>query len=222
MIDYSLQLFKLLLDKKPAGLAAEVGNKAEEEYERLQSEAKIAEEVEEAMIVFGKQAWPYWQAELEFMEKYGKSKEMDLFLENLSDDLRAKWQLFEDGGGDMHDYRQAEGFEEAFSADEDHIISEALIKAKQTMRKNVKILAQEKADEYNELVKKYQAEEEEILGKLEELRQLKETGDKWDEEIDKEIYFFEKGLAELEERPTVEKVQGKIDWYQGQIEVGNK
>ena len=33
-----------------------------------------------------------------------------------------------------------------------------------------------------------------------------------------EIYYIEKGFAELEERPTKDKAQGRLDWYLGQID----
>ena len=82
-------------------------------------------------------------------------------------------------------------------------------------------LVTEKGDEYSALLQKYTVERDEILKKIEELKFLKEKGDKWDDEIDNEIYFFEKGFAELEARPSVRVVQDKIDWYTGQIEVGN-
>jgi hypothetical protein len=80
----------------------------------------------------------------------------------------------------------------------------------------------EKQEEYQELVKSFVEEQQKMQEKLDELAELKKKGKKWVSEIDEEIAFFNKGFAEIEEHPTIEKIQGKIDWYQGQIEAGNK
>lgn len=110
-----------------------------------------------------------------------------------------------------------------FSADENLEIEDAMVEAESAGDDLVVQLASgEKKNEYDILVKKYVQEKEDILAKIEELGNLKQAGDKWVEEINQEVNFFEKGFAEIEERPRINKVQEKIDFYTGQIEVGNK
>lgn len=222
MPQYTLDLFKLLLDKQPAEVDTGAVEKARADYERFASSQAGPEEIEQAMIEYGKKAWPLWQAEVEMMEKYAGNKLEDGFLSALPEELKKKWKEFKKRGGSIEDFRHGREYEQAFTAEEDHLIEEALVKAEQAGRDYIKsLIADGKTSEYHSAAEKYKEELGEILAKLEELELLKEKAGKWSGEIDKEIYFFEKGFAELEERPSVKKVQEKIDWYSGQIEAGN-
>jgi len=220
---YSLDLYTLLLDQKPAGLPVAVFVEGEREYEHLEKEAQTPEQVEFSMISYGKKIWPFMQAQNKFLELYGENKRKDFFIELLSENLKEKWQRFESEGGRLHNYRDGNKYEDYFSAEEDLEIENAEIEANRKLKSYIQDLTEnEKKEEYRNLVEQLEKEQEEMTQKIEELRNLKKNSSKWAEEIDQEINFFEEGFAEIEERPTVEKIQGKIDWYQGQIDAGNK
>ncbi|MBD3311368.1 MAG: hypothetical protein GF349_02635 [Candidatus Magasanikbacteria bacterium] len=217
-----LNLFKILINKKPVGVPTELLETANKKYQYFLDNDVSDSEIEKELVEFGKKIWPYLQAEQEFVDKYGKEKHKDLFLEKLKPELRKKWEEFTEQGGDIHDFRKGDDFEKKFNADENYEIEQAIINTKQEILQFIEKLAKtEKSEEYFSIVEEYKEREEKILKKLEELRQLKERGDKWDDEIEDLIHFFEKGFAELEEKPTLEKVQAKIDWYEGQINSGN-
>ncbi|MCF6276952.1 MAG: hypothetical protein L3J07_03860 [Candidatus Magasanikbacteria bacterium] len=220
---YSLDLYKLLLDQKPAGLPVAVFTEGQKDYKRLEKEAQTPEQVEFSMISYGKKVWPFMQAQNKFLELYGEEKRKGFFLDLLPENLKEKWNRFESEGGEMHNYREGDKYENYFSVEEDLEIEKAEVEANSKLKEYILDLAQnEKKDEYRKLVEKLESEQEEMTQKIEELRGLKKAGSKWVEEIDVEIDFFKKGFAEIEERPTVEKIQGKIDFYQGQIDAGNK
>ncbi len=222
MPEYTLKLFQILLDKTPTPVNDAVKEEGRQKYEQLAAGGAGVEEIEQEMIRYGKQIWPYLRAEFDLMEKYGEEKRQEYFLASLPAQLKDKWIQFEKQGGNIHNYKQAKDYEQAFDADEDRIISENMVEARNRALKYVRRLEQQdKQEEFSSLVEKYRREEAEILEKIIELKSYKERGEKWDKEIEELVNFFEKGFAGLEERPTVEKVRTKIDWYEGQIQAGN-
>ena len=224
MQKYSLQLLRLLLDKKPIGLSDDVQKKAEERYWALLSGSPGEKDVENLMIAYGRAAWAYRQAEEDFKTSFGVEKEKEFFLFFLPEDLKKKWGEFVSSGGDIHNFRKGEEFEDFFSPEENIVFEEAFVETEYLVNEYLRKLSEgDEKDAYTNYVEKYKVEQKEIEKKLDELHSLiPEEGEKWDEEIAQEISFFQRGIADIEERPTVEKIQGKIDWYRGQMDLGNK
>ena len=218
--EYTLQLFEILLQKKPFGIDESVFAQAQNAYEAAKKSNAPIEEIEKHMKVLGVHAWPYWQAEREFTETHASEKKESFFIDQLPDVLQKKYAAFRDAGGDIHNFRKGDEYEKAFTAEEDIILEEAAVETVIAMRDYVKNLAtsDEKKEEYAQCVAKYTQELASMQEKLNELALLKEKNEEFAEEIDGQIDFFEKGFAEMEERPTKEKVQGKLEWYKGQIE----
>ena len=79
MQQHTLNLFKILLDKKPVGLESAVTKEGQEKYDTLLNTDAQVEEIEREMISYGKKIWQYFQAELSFMESYGEEKRKELF-----------------------------------------------------------------------------------------------------------------------------------------------
>ncbi|MBH41803.1 MAG: hypothetical protein CL685_03750 [Candidatus Magasanikbacteria bacterium] len=218
--EYTLQLFKILLQKKPFGIDEGVFAQAQNAYESVKKSNAPLEEIEKHMKALGAHAWPYWQAEREFKETHTREKEKSFFLDQLPDQLQKKYIAFQEGGGDIHNFRKGDDYEKAFTPEEDAILQETAVETASAMRDYVKNLAtsDEKKEEYAQCIAKYTQELAGMKENLNELALLKEKNDAFAEEIDGQIDFFEKGFAEIEERPTKEKVQGKLEWYKGQIE----
>ena len=219
----TLELFSQLLRSYPYGVSPQVFEDAQVAYERLQDGHASDNEVETIMIAFGKQVWPYTQAEMVLYKQYGKQQEEEFFLNVLPEELQEKWKSFIEKGGSVHNYRAGQEFEDAFTPEENLIIEDAFMSAGDHGKSYVRnIIAEEKGEDYDALVDNYMRERDSILAVLDQIVLLKETGDKWDAEIDEYVRFVKSGFANVEERPTLEKVVKKKEWFEDQINIGNK
>ena len=167
-MNYTLQLFDHLLAHSPIGLSLEVITKAKQKVASLREQNVSEEDAEIALIFFGKEAWPYWQAEQKFLDSLGNKKE--LFINALSSKLQEKWNDFENTGGDMHDYRNGQKFEEAFTPEENIQIEKAMIDSSVAAHDQMReLVSGEKSEEYAQLVSVYSKERDQIILKFEEL-----------------------------------------------------
>lgn len=222
MTNYTLELFRLLVERRPIGAKESIINQALADVKQLEHQETVPEQIEAIMIRYGLELWPYFQAEAAFLESHGAARKMKLFIEKLPAALQAKWKIFENNGGSIHNYRDGDQFEQAFTPEENMIIEQALVSAGEQVKDELAQAALgEEKETYDALVEQFITERDLILSKLDELAALKQKQEKWDDDIDMFIEHTRKGFAELEERPTVEKVQGKIDFCVGQIESGN-
>ncbi|MFH1286741.1 MAG: hypothetical protein ABII02_03235 [Candidatus Magasanikbacteria bacterium] len=223
MESYSLILFRSLLDRMPPGLPDEIFQAGQDNYFELQISYADDVETEQAILVYGKQVWAYRQAALEFEEVHGAGKRENFFTLFLTTALKEKWEKFISEGGDIHNFKNPDQYENFFEPEEDLAIEEAFVESSHITDDYLDRLSKsEKKSDFKRILEKYQREQDLIEKKIEELRMIvPEEGEKWVEEIQKEASFFELGLADVEERPTVEKVQGKIDFYRGQVDTGN-
>ncbi|KKW42743.1 MAG: hypothetical protein UY92_C0004G0079 [Candidatus Magasanikbacteria bacterium GW2011_GWA2_56_11] len=220
MVTATLQLFRLLLDRHPVGLAPEAVERGEAAYAAaLASQSRSDSGIEKSLIEYGLAAWPYFQAQEEFRNRYGQDRERVLLYELLPVDLREKWRHFEAKGGSLHDYRHGNIVEQFFSPEEDVQIENALVEAGLRVRDYCRELALgEKQAEYEERVKIYQAEETAIQELIAQLRGLCDESGKWSAEIADEALALERGFAELEERPTLRRAQEKIEYYRSHLQ----
>jgi len=215
MLDYTFQMFDILIARPAIGLSDDIKSKARQNLDLLKKNDKTKiEELEDLMINFGKQAWPYWQAFEEFEEKYGREKEKELFESTLKEDLKKKWKEYEASLLNKAIIDQGNTFEKFFTPEENHQIEEAVVDAKGKTNEYLTILAkEEKSDEYSALVTKFQKELTKINKKIKELEELKISKEKWSEEIDKQVRYFKKGIAQIELDPTEIAIQEKIDFF---------
>ncbi len=217
-MNYTLNLFAHLLERPPIGLSPQVAAAGQTAVTHLGTTKATEEAAEEALVVFGLRAWPYWEAEREFMEHVGGKKHA--FLQHLPASLHEKWVAFEQAGHSIHDFRDGQTFEDAFTPEGNQHIETAMIDAHTEEAK--RLAMGERHDAYMQLVNAHIEERDAMVAALDALAALKDTGEKWDAEIDETIAYMKRGFAKLEEAPTLEKIEKKIEWYQGQIESGEK
>jgi len=220
---YTLQLFRFLLNKKPVGLTDDLVDEGEGLYSQLSASEYTEQQVEASVIAYGKKVWAYRQAAATFAEQFGKEKHDEFFVSLLSPELAKKWQEFAGRGWSVRDFREGNRFEQFFTPEENVAIEQASIETEKAMYDYLTRLATgEQKQVYDGLLAQYKQEQAQIEGKIEELKKcVSEPGEKWDAELAGAVLFFERGLAEIEARPTVQKVQEKIDFYQGQKSTGN-
>lgn len=219
MLEYSFQLFDILLRRDAALLPGECVVRAQELYRTLKSGVSVTQQdVDRALISFGLDAWEYWQAEAAFLDTYGREKEKEAFFSGLSPELKDKWLKYEGKLGNMEVYDHDEQFEQAFTPEEDLQLERAVIEAKAHVTAYVRTLAVfDKKEEYRALVDTFAAEKTHICELIRALRELATSLPELAIEIEEAAHSFELGFAEVEERPTVALVQGRIDFYRGKF-----
>jgi hypothetical protein len=223
MQEYSLQLLRFLLDKKPVGFPGGIHQKTEDRYADLSGTRSRQEDVDKVLLDYGRESWAYRRAEEALREAVGSEKEDRFFLLFLPDVLKDKWGRFISEGGDIHNFRNGKAFEDYFTPEENTLIEEALIERDRIMHEYLdQVSRAEYANDFTTFLDQYRMEQKQIEKKIDELSaMIPEEGEKWDAELREEVLYFKRGFAEMEERPTVKKIQGKIDWYRGQMEAGN-
>ncbi len=220
MIQYSLQLFDMLLHRGTVGIPSEVLSHARDSYQLLLDRKDIVSgaDVDDALIAFGKGAWPYWQAEEMMMEQYGKEKEKDAFFEMLPKELHDKWRMYEDSFRHTLVHTDA-SFDQIFTPEEDVLFEKAVVDAHAYVVDQIRLLIKgEKKDVYEQLVDQYTKEQTTIIDAIARLRALIPLYPVFAEEIEAVARTFELGFAEAEIRPRLEDVQGQIDLYTGKKE----
>lgn len=219
MKTYSLQLFRILLDRPAVGFSDIEKESFESLYAELLASTDVSlAVVEDSMIAFGKVVWPYWQAYERFEQVYGKEPETKFFLMSLDEVLRKKWQVYDHTIKDHLVIDHAVSFEEGFTAEEHFAIEQAVITAKGKVQQAlVSMIEEEKRSEYNDYVEGAKKEMKQIQALLVTLALIGKKQLDLQEEIAGQIRFFEKGFAQIEIDPTVEAVQGKIDYYRGHV-----
>lgn len=221
-MNYVAPLFLLLLERAAPGADPVITKEATQLFERYKTSTDIAA-TEEAMIAYGKQMWPYWQAFTTLMDQEGKLAEQNAILAALPGGLSKRYQAFLDKEGPLNDGKNSAAFEAAFTPEENLLLQDAILDGRKKAETMLALQAlSEKKGTYDQLVAQYKTEQEHLSGLLGQLTQIKEETEKWDQEIDEAVLFFEKGFADIEARPTQERIQGKIDWFRGQIDSGNK
>lgn len=212
-----------MLDRRPIGLPDSIQEEGERAYARLLEETASPDAADVALINYGKKTWAYRQAEEAFETTVAPDKREQFFLSFLSDAIRETWEAFVSGGGSIHDFRHGESFEASFTPQENVVLEQASVEAGELVHEYLgRIAREEEQEQYENMLAASKKEQRWIEEKITELRSLiPKKGKQWDAELEEAAVSFERGLADVEERPTVANIQAKIDWYQGQVEAGN-
>lgn len=221
---FTLNLLRNLIEGAPKAFPLYRRNEMTDVYHKLSADQSAANEViEQRVIEFGKEIWPYREAYLELYEEYGRGKEEKMLAAGLGEDLRPKYEKFIAEKGNIERLRgQALSLDIYFTPDEqDEIIKAELRAHDKTHNELEKLIAGEKQEEYFgalEKRKKKQAEIEEALARLTVLAAVSE---KWRAEILDKVKTFELGFGYLERPVTLLDVMGEIEYYEGIIGLEN-
>lgn len=194
-------------------------------YDEFLADKKIAcAMVEEAIVAFGREIWPYRKAWQEIYEKYGRSREAEYFEKHLPKTLHEKYfSCKKEGGGHcLREYRVCGKMETCFTPDEKFFLDETVIAALEEAKKEVDdLVLGKKSDEYQKLFKKWSGEQKKLGTKIEELKKMAAKNQKWQAEIFDRIKTMEEGWSAVERDITMEEIEKTVDFYRGAIENPN-
>ena len=225
---YTLQLFKLAIDKLPPAFSAERKQYYTQKLAEFEADPKVVyEEIRLQLTQLGRESWPERQAYQEMYVRYGRSSEESFLLDNLDAGLRAKYEKFIGDGGKLNylervrserELLEPSPFEKYFSPEEKFAIAQALLEARDQARQEIEeLLSQSRSDEYAALVEDYRQYEKTLDKKLKELEKLSGLSDKWRETIVDRVRVIEEGWSVMEPGVDEELLDQELEYWQGTL-----
>lgn len=173
--------------------------------------------IEETMIRFGKEIWPYRESYVKIYEQYGRKPEEERIATFLSGELKIKYQKFLSDRGNIEKIETGSpSLESYFTPDEQAAMVEAELKAHDEVHGKIeKMILADKQEEYQILLEQYKNEARQIEELLLQLKKIALRAPLFVEEIALKIKTFEEGFGFLERPVSVTDVQSEIDYYLG-------
>jgi len=219
MNNYTIQLFGYFYSNIPPLFPVEQKEKIKEALVQMQTNQSVtSRQVEDTMIVFGYEIWPWNQAFRDFLTIAENAYGDEFLLPQLSEIMRKKYLDFKDYGGtlrDLHSGRPAIYFE----SEERVELYRALLKMQEDLKKyvNQQIASTEKerylkkVEEYTELL----GQIEDKLKGLREIAQNEQDHPMLADEIREKIRMFEYGMCLLGPELNFHAVSESVDFFAG-------
>lgn len=195
---------------------AEVKDEGKKILDQLLADPNASEEsIHEAMARTGRAEYPHRHAfnELTGATKLEKLKEH--VLEHVDDKVKKKLEEILSSGANIEEITRSKMFEDDFTAEEKYQIEDGLMDAEEHVKEEMKELSEKDLSKYNELVKKYEAEGDEIQKQIDILRAMASHDKKWEAEILEKVKVFEEGWLVTLPDPKLETIQKEIEYWKG-------
>lgn len=219
---FTLGLLLAMIEKAPITLPSEKKEAIKKQYDEYLKDKKITcAKVEEALVFFGKEIWPYRKAWQEMYEKYGRVLEEKYFEENLPKELHDKYfSCKKEGEGScLREYRMCGKMETCFTPEEKFMLDETVIAALEKAKAEVdKLVLGEKKNEYDEIFAKRSDEQKIMAARVEELKNMADKNPKWQAEILEKVKTIEEGWSVVERDLTLGEIEKILEFYKGALE----
>lgn len=218
MSQHTISIFQMTLDNLPPLLPSEIVDKMRAAREGLaQKEQLSAEAVEDVMIKFGYEVWPWQEARREFLALAVERLGEHFFLSHLPDDLNEHFTKYRDYGLNWRDIYSGRAIN-YFSDDDRPLIAQVLIKTRNDLSKfNEQEIASVNKTKYLAKVEEHKT----ILEKIKSaIAKLKSTADRevyhptLAGEIRARARHFELGLADLAPSPSLSEVELAHEFFE--------
>lgn len=219
--EYTLDILKQVIEKAPDFFPQERKKEMEKALAALRADAATPrQKIDEAIISFGKEIWPYRKA---FWAVHDESKieEEQYIREKLSPAVREKYEIFLRKGGRIEDIRTEAGLDEMetyFSPEELSELVGAKLAAHDRVVSEVEALcAGNKKEVCTDALGRYKEEQKKIDEAISQLLALAANSGKWEAEIKDKVRVFEAGWSGLEREVSAGDIAGEIDYYLGVV-----
>ncbi|MBU0625566.1 hypothetical protein KKF05_04450 [Patescibacteria group bacterium] len=225
---YTLQLFRLALDKLPPGFDPVRRTYFERKLVEFESKPKTPyEEIRLNITQLGHESWPERQAYQEMYNRYGHSSEESFLLENLDLGIRQKFEKFLSDGGKINYLNRIRPvdqlttptpFERYFSPEEKFAISQALLTACDQARQEIEgLIMTSRSAEYKQLVQEFKQRAQVLEGKIKELGKMAAFSDKWSESIIDRVRVLEEGWSVIEAGVDEKELDYELEYWKGTL-----
>lgn len=219
---FTLNLLWQMAEKAPVTFPEEKREIIKKKCDAFLKDKKVAcQKVEEALVEFGREIWPYRKAWEEMYEKYGRPKEAEYFEKNLPKELHERYFAckVKGGGHCLREYRMCGLMEKCFSPDEKFFLDQAVLSTLSKTKEEVnELVLGSKRDEYQKLFEKWSALQKVMAEKIEELKKMAKMHPKWQAEILEKVKTIEEGWSIVERDITLKDIEQVVDFYRGAIE----
>jgi hypothetical protein len=215
----TVALFREMYQRLPPLFPPEVKKKMHHALVHLEQDQTVTlREIEDTMIIFGSEAWPWNQAYREFFVLNESKIGEHFFIPKLKDETAKRYEDFKHYGGtlrDLHSGRPAEFFSVAERQD----IRAALINTQSELREYTdrEVLGTEKArylnrvEEFTKLIARVQG----ILGELKKVAEDEQDHSVLADQIRARIKSFEYSFCLLGPNLEYEAVESSLEFFAG-------
>jgi len=177
------------------------------------------EELDNVIIAFGKEIWPYRKALGVLHEKYAAPREEKYIRAALGSMIAGKFDAYLREGNSITDFKQGKQFETFFTPEEQAEIVERYLDAHDKVMDEFQSECMgPRADECNQLVTDFKAELPKIEDAIMRLSLLADESPNWRDEIMDKVRVFEEGWSGEEKDVTREIVEKEIESYRDIID----
>lgn len=214
---HSMALLKAMVEDLPPLAPVPALQSARETYDRfLRHSPAYANEIEDAIVAYGRVLWPYRKAFDALVRQELIQHEESLFIAPLPPALRERFREWRRDGGSLIDLLDQHGVSSRFTPTERGTLCEALIAARTGAETAIRQAIAADDAEYRRLIREFQALQHELEQHINGLRRLAERAADHHEvfaEIMETVRTFERGLANLAREPEVREVCAAIEAY---------
>lgn len=201
MSSHTIAIFEQVYNSLPPLVPERTKEEMQHALEHLKNDCTITvDDVDDTLIVFGKQIWAYWQAFKEFFHIYEGKLGEKFLLGKLPRELKAHYLQFKEHGGNYKDVYSGSPMP-FFSVDERQVLAGALVQVDLDIRAHViqAVLSTERK-KYEDLIINFQTMLDDIEKRLGSLRQVADDEQEHPQladEIRAQVRAFEFGLCLL-------------------------
>lgn len=222
----TIQLFRHLVQNIPPLFPVETKKKMEHALSHLESDQTISlEEVENTMIAFGYEVWPWNEAYKEYLAIAETRVGEHFLLPRLSQGMQEKYREFMRLGGtlrDLHSGSAAHNFE----PEERTELCEALVEMQRDLRRYVnQEVAGLEQTRYLKRVREFMhvlGEIKQTMGRLRDLADREQDHPSLAQEIRAKVKSFEHGLCLLGPELSYDAVCESVDFFHGRKQELNR
>lgn len=215
----TVALFKKMYEELPPLFPAETKRKMNHALSHLEKDSSLTvTEVEDTMIVFGYEAWPWIRAYREFLALSESKVGEHFLLPKLSESARLRYEEFKSYGGTLRDLHHGRTIS-FFSEDDRENFRFALVEIQAELRDytNRSLIGLEQ-EKYLNRVEEFAKILESIRVGLEELKRiadLEQDHPALADEIRSKVRAFEYGLCLLGPQPNLEAIEKMPEHFTG-------
>ncbi|OGH93754.1 MAG: hypothetical protein A2538_02640 [Candidatus Magasanikbacteria bacterium RIFOXYD2_FULL_41_14] len=219
MSESTLNIFRLFHRDLPPLFPADRRTKIAEVLKRLENNPTVdVTEIENALVAFGYEAWPWHKAKKHFWQRAWDKLGEHFFVPKLSPSLREKYGDFTLCGGTLQDVHAGVPID-YFNIEQRRELIDALTQLETDLARHVdtQITGVEK-EQFLNLVDEYRAVADKIKAKLVDLRKLAQGENEHANlarEINEKIKLFEHGWCYLAPEPQYHDVCEAMEFFQG-------
>ncbi len=212
--EYLLKEFAISIDKLVPLTPPAVVDEAKKLLAELAASENVTEkQLHDALVYVGRKEFPYRKAYEELCASDEEQRLQQQVFERVAPAVKEKLLAVTEHGVQVMDYVNSRLFEEQLPADERYQVEQAILLAHDALNTQCSERATKRHHTYQELVAKWQAEQERLQGLLMTLRSFADRDAKWKGEILARLDQLEEGWSVVERDPKEEEIRQELEYW---------